>query len=597
MALIDSADVAMTADAPLETVRRKINWTTPHHPLYLFLLAYRWASLLLAMWLFLVSTDVVAPDISLAALLAISIGSTLLITLLHIPRGLMALSNPLFLAVDILFVATLLTFSGITRSPFNLYAFSPLLAGALFFQMQGALLTVGAFTLVYPLVVFVAQQGYPVPVDLGQLFTQLVGAWLVTILFGSLSKVLDQLRQTHKSLAATHADLARQNAELTSTHRQLEIIHDLSLFLHVADKQLVQQRLLKAVTQELNFSRAAVGLVNPTLSRLEAWLDHTSLVKQTPPIVPMPLKIEDGPIAEAVINKQVMWCPHETALTANKSLNAWLRPDNWLILPMVWQGQTVGVLLAAVEQMGPADMTDDRWAILTSLVSQAAIALGTLDRTQRLAVEQERNRIARDIHDTVAQSLFGIAFTLDACIKLLPKQPQVVREELVELQKLADQVRREVRQSILDLWPSELTQAQFQLDLQKYVTQCAPTKIFEVDFNIDGDFDGLSAAIRRNLYRVCQEALANAAQHSTVDTARVYLYVEPDEVYLSIRDKGQGFDPKPVLTRERSREKFGLRGIQERIQALGGTCDILSQIGQGTQVLVRVPLNGKNGHG
>jgi len=600
MPLIDFTDAAMIAHAPTTANHSKridLNLTSPQYPLYLFLLAYRWASLLLAMWLFIITADVVRGGISLAMLLAISIGSTVLITVLHIPRGVKLLDNPLIIGLDILLISTLLTFSGVTRSPFNLYALSPLLVGALFFQMRGALLAAGGFTVVYPLVALIGQQTHPITIDLGLLFSQLVGAWVMMLLFGSLSNLLNRLRQAHKSLATTHTDLARQNAELTDTHRQLEIIHELTIFLHVADKELIQQRLLKAVTKELDFSRAVVGLVNPTLGRLENWQSYP--VNPSNALAPVPLREENGPIVEAVINQQVVWCDGETGLVADESFNVWLGPGNWLILPMIWQEQAVGVLVVCVQTTGPADMTDDRWAILTTLVSQAAAALGTIDKSQHLAVEQERNRIARDIHDTVSQSLFGIAFTLDACIKLLPQHAEAVKEELIEIQQVADQVRREVRQSILDLWPSELTEEQFQMDLCKYVAHCSPTKSFNVGFTMDGDFDGLSPAVRRTLYRVCQESLANAAKHAQTDSARVYLYVDKAEVYLSIRDKGRGFDPKPVLAREQDREQFGLRGMQERVQTLGGTCDILSQEGYGTQVLVRVPINenGKNGYG
>lgn len=181
-------------------------------------------------------------------------------------------------------------------------------------------------------------------------------------------------------------------------------------------------------------------------------------------------------------------------------------------------------------------------------------------------------------------------FTLDACAKLLPKQAALVKQELTELRDVADQVRHQVRQSILDIWPSDLTEAKFKADLSKYVADCAPDHVFTVDFTISGDFDGLPSLVRRSLYRVCQEALANAARHAGVDMARVYLYVEPAEVHLSIRDTGRGFDPKEALARERNRERFGLRGMQERIQTMGGTCDILSQCSQGTQILVRVPV-------
>jgi len=83
-----------------------------------------------------------------------------------------------------------------------------------------------------------------------------------------------------------------------------------------------------------------------------------------------------------------------------------------------------------------------------------------------------------------------------------------------------------------------------------------------------GDFDRLPSAIRRTLYRVSQEALANVARHAGVDAARLTMHVEPDEVYLSISDRGKGFDPKVALAREYNREHFGLRSMRERVEAL-----------------------------
>ena len=581
-----------------DTTVTQASVAVPQQRLYLFLLVYRWGSLLLAMWLFLAATDVVVAGISLGFLLALSLVGTLLITIFLVSFRRTLLETPLLLGLDLGFVSILLALSGNVLSPYNLYALSPLLVSAFFFQMRGAVFTVAAFSVIYPFTLLLAQQiGYPVAVDISNLFTQLAGAWLVSMLFGSLSNLVKQLQQAHEALAKTHTDLAQQNQELAATHHQLEVIHELTLFLHTPDQQSVQQRLLKAVTKELGFARAVIGLINPTLHRIEKWQAQPAEPDTIALAAPIPLIAEDGVIAQTLLEQQVHWSSTEKTLTMNDTLADWLAPDHWLILPLTWQSQPVGVLLVSVEAVSGADFTEDRWAILTSLVSQAAVALGTIDRTRSLAVEQERNRIARDIHDTVAQSLFGIVFSLDACTKMLPAQVEVVREELVELRNVADQVRREVRQSILNIWPSALTSTQFKADLGKYVADCAPAHVFHLDFSIDGDFDALPAVIRRSLYRVCQEALANAARHAGVDAARIYLYVEPDEVHLSIRDKGRGFDPKVVLARERSRERFGLRGMRERIETLGGTCDILSQGSQGTQVLVRVPINGRSGHG
>jgi signal transduction histidine kinase len=227
--------------------------------------------------------------------------------------------------------------------------------------------------------------------------------------------------------------------------------------------------------------------------------------------------------------------------------------------------------------------------VLSAIASQAALALSTLDQVKQLAIEQERNRIARDIHDTVTQSLFGIVFTLDACIKMLPQQVDLVSQELVELHDLAERVRQEVRQSIHDLWPAELTLEQFKADLIKYVSHCAGSDTFQVDFTIGGEFEALPLQIRRNLYRVAQEALANVAHHAGVNSARISLYVEPHEAQLSIRDHGKGFDPKRV--QGETPERFGLRGIRERVHSLNGSCEILSQVDQGTQILVRIPVS------
>jgi len=575
----------------------EVNFPTPHYRLLpFFLLVYRWVSLVPAVWLFVSTKGPVTLDLTSIFLLVIAVSVTLLVTLVErFSRHYSVFRTPLLLGLDLVFMSTLLALSGASSSLYTFHALSPLLAGAFFFHLQGALLVTGSFTIFYLLTLITFRQIYPVTIEWSQIFTQLAGAWLVTVMFGSLSLLLRQLPQVQDALINTYNDLTRRNAELAETHRHLGAIQDLTLSLQSSDSQSVQQRLLKAVTKELDFPKAVIGLVNSATHRLEEWQAYPPFDDQDT-TASLPLLPENGLIAQAVLEKQVRWSPNGHPSVADEFLYHWFDQDNWLILPMIWQERAVGVLLVAVEKVGQVDTSDDRWAVLTSLVSQAAVALGTIDRTRRLAVEQERNRIAREIHDTVAQSLFGIAFTLDACIKLLPDQADMVQQELIELRDMAHQVRQDVRKSILDIWPTELTQEKFIADLQKYVTHCSPSYVFHVDFSISGDFNTLSPTIRRGLYRVCQEALSNAARHAGVDSARVYLYVEADEIHMSVRDNGKGFDPKWALAREHNRERFGLKGMCERIQSLGGACEIHSQIGHGTQVMVMVPISVRNGH-
>ncbi len=584
----------MISEVPLT----KLNIPSYQRRLLSFLLVYRWVSLAPALWLFLSLGGPARPSTAALVLLTITTGFTLLITLFHYFNR-SVLRNPLFLGADLLFIAVLLTFSGAGYSPYAFYALNPLLFGAFFFEWGGLLWTSAIFTIFYLSVLGLTGRTTPSTTQIGALFTQLAGLWLIPLLFEFPLSLLKQLAQTHQTLVFTHDNLAEQNAELNASHQQLEGIHELTLALQSSDdSQSIEQRLLKAVTGDLGFSRAIIGIVNPTLQRLEGWQMYPPPLNPALTATPLFLLPENGLIVNAALDQQVRWCCTETeTLVPDEAMSNWLGKGDWVILPMVWQEQTVGVLLVAVKTVGPVNLSDDRWAVLTSLISQASLALGIIDRTRHLATEKERNRIARDIHDTVAQSLFGIAFTLDACIKLLPGQAEMVKQELLDLRHIADRVRQEVRQSILDIWPSVLTEEKFKADLAKYATHTAPDHAFHIDFTIEGDFDGLAPIIRRSFYRASQEALANTARHAGVYSARLYLYVEPHEAYLSVRDKGCGFDSKLVLSRERSRERFGLKGMQERIHALNGTCDILSQVGYGTQVLIRVPIQQGNGYG
>jgi signal transduction histidine kinase len=596
-----TADAPVTAKIPVTSqtlLLGRLNFVAPQPRLVMFWLAYRWLSLLPALWVLLSSPPSLEFPFSTPLLLLITVGSTFLITLLSHSFTYTSLELAGFLLVDLAGAAALLAFSGDTYSSYIWYAFSPLVAGALLYPWRGALWAAAIFTPLYLLAWALASQVYHLTLELDRLIIQLAGIWLVPFLVSYPLYLLRRLEQEQAALQAAQADLARQYSQLSAAHTQLEMIHDATLLLQGAsDIVSVQQRVLRAVTGEVGFSQALVGLVNPTSQSLGDWQIYPpSDTFEAEALTPLPLTPEHGLMAQALLNRRACWWVNEEPLTVNELFNTWLSQSAWLMAPLVLAEQPVGLLLVAVEG-GPGSLSEDQLVVLSTVASQAAAALGAIDRTQRLAGEQERNRIARDIHDTVAQSLFGMVFTLDACIKMLPQHAATVQQELIELRQLADQVRHEVRRYILDTWPSELTREQFKADLDKYVAHFAPAHAFHIDLTLNGDFDRLPSVIRRSLYRVSQEALANAAHHAGVDTARLTMHVEPDEVYLSISDRGKGFEPKVALAREVNREHFGLRGMRERIQALGGTCDILSQIGQGTQVLVQLPVNRRHERG
>lgn len=597
----------MTADTPLTvnvamTTRTlplvRLNFVAPQRQLVTFWLAYRWLSLLPAVWTLFPLADSTGSSLSPLALFLIVVGSTLCITLLSRTFPYTALETACFLLVDLAGAAALLAFSGDIHSPYYWHVLSPLLAGALLFQWRGALWAAAIFSPLYLLCLTFLARTDPLGLEPDRLITQLAGVWLVPLLLGYPLHLLRRQEQEQTTLHVTQAELTRQHNQLLAVHNQLEIIHDATLLLQGASEMVsVQQRVLRAVTGELGFSQAMVGLVNPVTQNLGDWQIYPPVQNWKSLVIsPLPLTPESGLMAQALLDRRVHWWVNEEPLTADEVFNTWLSQSAWLMVPLALPEQPVGLLMVAAEG-GPGSLAEDQLVVLSSVASQAAAALEAIDRTQRLAAEQERNRIARDIHDTIAQSLFGMVFTLDACIKMLPQHGETVQQELVELRQLADQIRHEVRRYILDTWPSELTREQFKADLDKYVAHFAPAHTFNIDFTLNGDFDRLPSVLRRSLYRVSQEALANAARHAGVDSARLTMHVEPDEVYLSISDRGKGFEPKLALAREVNREHFGLRGMCERTQALGGKCDILSQVGHGTQILVWLPVNRRGEHG
>jgi len=552
-----------------------------------FLVAYRWASLLPAL-LTLNAEGQSGQSISPILVFAVAFVVNLFISLTNHRLNKLVIDHPSLLSMDLLFTASMLAVSGGSHSPYYLYALSPLLAGAFFFQLRGALIVSAIYTPLYLLGNYFQPLQSP---DEVVLVTQLAGIWLIPILFAYPSILLKDISEAREELSIARDELVQKHENLETAHRQLEIIHDLTVILQAApDLISVQERVLGAVTTGLGFSKAVVALVDPAREELGGWLVYPA--EETFPVMqPVALKSENGEVFKALINRHIFTTNHQT-LVRNADLDHWLHQNEWFVLPLYLREHPVGLLMVDTSD----GLSQERENTLMTVANQAALALGTtilcIDRARRLAVETERNRIARDIHDTVAQSLFGIVYSLDACINMLPLQADEVKKELIELRSLASGAHDEVRRSIFDLWPSALTIELFMADLTNYVGSCCRPHSFSIVFNNNGDFNSLPAGMRRTVYRMAQEALANSARHSGASSARLCLNITEDQIHLSITDEGRGFDPSIALSRSLNREHFGLQGIQERARAMGGDCEIISKLDAGTRIMIEFPING-----
>ena len=475
----------------------------------------------------------------------------------------------------------MLAASGGWRSPYYLFVLSPLLAAAFFFQLRGALVATVAFLPMYGAAVWAATALGGPPPDGLVLSLAIVGFFLVAGVLGYAAALLARVRRAHD--------------DLDQAHRDLEVIHELTLSLQsAADVNEVEERVLEAVTGDLGFPRAIFALVDQNEQVITAWLGKARdgralLAGGLPHPARVPLAPEGGVIAYALLDGEAR-LPARDVRTPDDFVNRHLGATPYYIFPMLLREHPVGVLL--VDASEGEDMA--RLGSLQSIASQAAVAVGTtmlcIDRAQRLAVHEERIRFAREVHDTVAQSLFGIVYALDGLGKLLPGQPDAVKAELEQVRQVAEETRVEVRQSILDLWPSALTAEAFERDLRRFAGQfCRPNEL-HLEIGVRGEFATLSPRRQRSLYRAAQEALTNVIKHAGARHVEVSLQVGDGRAILRVRDDGRGFDPEAALSRERSGEHFGLKGMCERIEALGGTCTIESAPGRGATISASIPL-------
>lgn len=544
------------------------------------LVVYRWISLVppLVFWILSFADDQIQPAQTLALVVALLLN--IFITLFHDSLNQALLDRPWLLAIDMLLVAGLMAVSGGWRTPYYLYALGPLLAAAFFFRSRGALAAGFTFVAFYLLAVVIAEQINDEAVNWLTVVMVSVGAFLLSLTFGFTSELIRRVR------------LAGE--ELAGAHRDLEVIHDLTLSLQsAADVNEVQERILTAVTEELGFPQAVVALVDEEEQVITSWMGRSRsghLHNGLPHSARLPLRVDGGVICQVLLEGQA----HLAAvppLTQDTAIDPHLMMNSAHIFPLMLREHSVGILMVDADD-GREDTA--HFHSLQAIANQAAVSLGAtmmcIDRAQRLAVQEERVRIARDIHDTVSQSLFGIVFTLDGCLKLLDDQPDVVALELRRVLKVAEETRAEVRKSILDIWPSEMTADTYVADLQKFAADICQVGDLQMAFNVEGDFSLLSPLVRRSLYRISQEALANVAHHAQASRVDVCLTISSGRAMLSIRDDGCGFEPDKALRREYGRDHFGLWGMQERARSLDGVCEIHSSPGSGTSIMVELPL-------
>jgi NarL family two-component system sensor histidine kinase LiaS len=232
------------------------------------------------------------------------------------------------------------------------------------------------------------------------------------------------------------------------------------------------------------------------------------------------------------------------------------------------------------------DRSTDELGQLTQQLNRMAEQLQHLLQTkQDLATLEERNRLARDLHDSVKQQVFASTMQIGAAKTVLDQHPETAREHLNEAEQLSRQAQSELASLIRELRPVSLSGRGLIPALEEYVADWSRQNDMEVEIAV-AEEGTLPMDVEQALFRVTQEALSNVTRHSEAMKVEIQLHWEENEVFLTISDTGQGFDISAAED-----QGMGLQSMRERMQALPGSLVVESEPGKGTRVTARCQIS------
>jgi signal transduction histidine kinase len=396
-------------------------------------------------------------------------------------------------------------------------------------------------------------------------------------------------RQAELALAfANQVAVAIENARLFSeSESQMEVLEAL----YLADEELYRHLALDDVLEAL--TGVAVKLLNAEKSSIMVWdaEEGRLVVKSAHGFRPDTLEKMTFQPGEGIVGQvfeQGLPSFVEDTHTHPTVARHITDPEDirsFIHVPIKTGGKVFGVY--NVNYTVPRGFDEEDQRLFTALGQRAALAIenATLyEQAQQLGTIEERQRLARELHDAVTQTLFSASLIAEVLPKLWERDPDQGRGRLEELRQLTRGALAEMRTLLLELRPTALVESRLP-DLLHQLAEATTGRVrlpVEVEIACQPEFP---PDVKVALYRIVQEALNNVAKHAAATRACVRLSCPSGEVRLSIEDDGRGFNPQ-----NRSSDKLGLGIMQERAEAIHGSLTVESQPGKGTRVEVVWPL-------
>jgi signal transduction histidine kinase len=281
------------------------------------------------------------------------------------------------------------------------------------------------------------------------------------------------------------------------------------------------------------------------------------------------------------------------------------QPSCHVTVPLVARSEVLGLLNIASDN--PLDFGEEELQLLNAIGRQLGVAIDKARLLEELrhredlrgqllervitAQEEERRRIARELHDETSQSLASLVVGLKAAEKAMPIDPSHSQEIMAGLRSSVSQTVKEVQNIIYDLRPTLLDDLGLIPALYWYTESRLKEQGVEVELNIEGRPKRLPPEVETTLFRITQEAVTNVVRHARASQVWLKLKIDTDAASIRVRDDGRGFQVRYPANNLNGQNGFGLLGIQERASLLGGKFEVRSTPGEGTDLLVWIPVS------
>jgi two-component system sensor histidine kinase DegS len=208
-----------------------------------------------------------------------------------------------------------------------------------------------------------------------------------------------------------------------------------------------------------------------------------------------------------------------------------------------------------------------------------------------LAQEEERKRVAREIHDGPAQAMANVVLRAEFCEKLLLNNRQQVAPELQALKQAVKESLQEIRRIIFNLRPMTLDDLGLIPTIRRFLTELKEREGFMVRLEVTGEEKRLTNTYEVALFRLIQESLNNARKYAQAKRVTVVIHTTATSIVVSVSDDGRGFDLTKILAEAAGKASFGILSMKERIELLNGKLTIDTAVGSGTRITAELPVN------